>query len=328
MIIGFNTIFAGQKFTSAPNITTTHNTPNIKLTNTLPKDTVSFGNNDLLNCSKEEITARIKETLRDSKMHYLGAGNSAEVFKISQSDYCVRIPYQNFDHTSNVPNIINLKSLKIRFNLSEQDKINHVVGKFKGGCIMKYIEGTPVLNPTMRKNHINEISKQIEEMPVESFHKLLQQICHAYQHNMMFDCSWNNVIVNPKNKTLTAIDFYNMDGFHEVSHPFSHIFASLTHSQTTPEQKKNFAGKILTAGLMEVEPEHKPCLDIRDFDYYRFIYKLQEQNLIQNPKYTNLLIKLFEEIECLKLRDLQGDDVSKTLNHKIKTVKCLIKQLL
>ena len=38
--------------------------------------------------------------------------------------------------------------------------------------------------------------------------------------------------------------------------------------------------------------------------------------------------KLFEEIECLKLRDLQGDDVSKTLNHKIKTVKCLIKQLL
>ena len=309
MIIGFNTIFAGQKFTPAQNITTTYNTPNIKIKNTLTKDTVSFGNNDLLNCSKEEITARIKETLRDSKMHYLGAGNSAEVFKIFQSDYCVR-------------------NLKINFNLSEQDKINHVVGKFKGGCIMKYIEGTPVLNPTMSKNHIDEISKQIEEMPVESFHKLLQQICHAYQHNMMFDCSWNNVIVNPKNKTLTAIDFYNLEGFHEVSHPFSHIFASLTHSQTTPEQKKNFAGKILTAGLMEVEPEHKPCLDIRDFDYYRFIYKLQEQNLIQNPKYTNLLIKLFEEIECLKLRDLQGDDVSKTLNHKIKTVKCLIKQLL
>lgn len=328
MIIEFNTIFAGQKVKHAPNNTRTCNTPNIKFKNTLTKDTISFGNNDLLKCSKEEITARIKKTLRDSDLHYLGSGGSAEVFKISQSDYCVRIPYKNDDYSSNVPNIINQKNLKINFNLTEQDKINHIVGKFRGGSIMKYIEGTPVWEPTMSKNQLDEISTIIEEMPVESFHKLLKQICHAYKNNMLFDCSGNNVIVNPKNKTLTAIDFYKMDDFYEAAHPFSHIFSSLINDQTTIGQKKNFAGKILTACLMEVEPEHKPCLEIRDFDYYRFIYKLQEQNLIQNPKYANLLIKLFEEIECLKLRDLHGDDVSKTLNHKIKTVKCLIKQLL
>ncbi len=326
MKIEFNTIFANPQITASTNITQ-NNKQNIKYNKTLTKDTVSFGHNDLLSCPKEEIAQRIREALKSPQLTYIGSGGSAEVFKIPKSDYCVRIIYQNDDYTSSTPEILRQKNLKINFNLSEQDKINHVVGKFKGGTIMKYIEGTPVLNPAMTQGHIDEISKQIEEMPVESFHKLLQQICHAYQHDMMFDCSWNNVIVNPKNKTLTAIDFYKPECI-EISHPFCHIFSGLTHSRTTLEQKKNIAGKILTAGLMEVEPNHKPCLDIRDFDYYKFLYKLRDQNVIESKNYTELLVKLFEDIECLKLRDLHGEDVSRILKSKIKIVKALIKQLL
>ena len=98
-------------------------------------------------------------------------------------------------------------------------------------------------------------------MPVKSFKALLQQICYAYDNEMLFDCAWGNVIVNPKENKLTAIDF-NKNIFNESLNPLSYTFSALTQKYTTSEQAKTYGNKILNAVLEEFEPAHKPFWNV------------------------------------------------------------------
>lgn len=293
-------------------------------------DTVSFCSRDLLSCSEDEIIKKVKTSVTD-KGNYLGAGADAQVYKIPDTNYCIRILYKDEEYKSGIPDLLKRKKLGLNYNISEKDKINHVVAKFPRGTIMKFIEGVPVMTPFMSEKEIKENSKNIQEVPVSSFRKLLHQICHAYENNMMFDCNYANLIVNPKNKTITAIDFYDMtEGatIEEASNPFTHIYSGVTHKYTTVEQKKEIANKLLQVGLEELKTGYKPCCDIRNLDFYKFIYRLYDERIIESYKFTKLLVKLFSEMEELKLQELHGEDVKNLLNGKMKVAKCLIKQLL
>ena len=148
---------------------------------------------------------------------------------------------------------------------------------------------------------------------------------------MMFDCNYANLIVNPRNKTITAIDFYDMtEGatIEEVSNPLNHIYSGVTHKYTTTEQKKDAANKVLRASLEDLKPDYNSGFDIRNLDFYKFIYRLYDERIIENYKFTKLLVNLFLEMEELKLHELHGEDVKSLLNGKIKVAKCLITQLL
>ena len=310
-----------------PNNTLRVSQTSVRLKPQLICDTVSFGSQDLLSSSKDEITAKVKTAIAD-KRNYIGAGADAEVYKIPDTNYCVRVLYRDNEYNSGVPELLKRKTLGLSFNISEQDKVNHVVAKFFKGTILKFIEGVPVMTPFMSEQEINENSKIIQDAPVSSFHKLLRQISHAYENNMMFDCNYGNIIVNPKDKSFTAIDFYDMGDNIEISHPLNHIYSGFTHIYTTPEQQKIFAKKILQASLEEVKPNHKPCLDVRNLDFYKFIYRLHNNNIIESRKFTELLVNTFSEIEELKLKELNGEDVKNLLNCKIKVAKSIIKQVL
>lgn len=299
----------------------------VRLKLPLTCDTVSFGSKNLFSCSKEEITTKVKTAIADNR-NYIGAGAEAEVCKIPDTDYCVRVLYIDDYYNSGVPELLKRKNLGLCFNVSEQDKVNHVVAKFPKGTIMKFIEGSPVMTPFMTEQEINENAKIIHDAPVTTFHKLLCQISRAYENNMMFDCNYGNIIVNPKNKSITAIDFYDMNDDIEVPHPLSHIYTGVMYPKFPTEQKKNLANKILQASLEEVKPAHKPCLDVRNLDFYKFIYRLRNENIIQSHEYAELLINTFSDIENLKLKELNGEDVVNLLKHKIKIAKSLIKQVL
>lgn len=314
-------------FTVPSNTQRVQSKASVRLKPQLTCDTVSFGSRDLLLSSKDEITTKVKTALADTH-NYLGAGADAEVYRIPDTDYCVRVLYIDDEYNSGIPELLKRKNLGLSFNISEQDKVNHVVAKFSKGTIMKFIEGVPVWTPFMSESEINENAKIIQDAPVSTFHKLLRQISHAYENNMMFDCNYGNIIVNPKDKSITAIDFYDMKGDIEVSHPLSHIYTGVTYAKFSTEQRKNLANKILRASLQEMKPEHKPCLDVRNLDFYKFIYRLHNDNIIDSNKFTELLVNTFSEIEELKLKELNGEDVINLLNHKIKIAKTLIKQVL
>lgn len=314
-------------FIPADRMLETRQYPVLRLRPQLSADTVSFGSKDLMQSSKDEISAKVKKALKDDK-NFLGEGGEAQVYRIPDTDYCVKVLYADENYTSAIPDVLKTKNLKISTSLTEQDKINHNVAKFSHGTIMKYIEGSPVVSFSMSDEQIREVSKLVEDAPLSSFQKFLRQICHAYKHNMMFDCSYGNLIVNPKDKSMTVIDFYNMEAITETSHPLSHMYASLAHDKTTIEQRRTFASKILSAAIEELRPGHKPCLDICNFDYYRFIYKINQDNLIKKPSYVKVFINLFEEIENLKACDLRGENVESLLTGKLKVAKSLIKQVL
>lgn len=292
----------------------------LKFKQPLKQDTVSFSARDLLSLPKEEIFEKIEQSIKDP-LNKLGEGADAVVYRIKGTDYCVRIVK---DYSDEYKNNFSLK-------LSEKDKINHNVANLgRGSTIMRYIEGYPVKPPIgiKSKASLQEISDMIVNMPEEAYMKFFKQICHAKKHNMIFDCSWWNVIINPKNQTMTAIDFYKMlPHMPENVKPLNYIYASLVHNMTPEENKKVTAGKLLSAVLHELKNVGAADYDASNYDFKSFIYKLRDSYKINLGKYEKLMLKTFAEIEDLKRKAISGNDVSVQLNGKIKMADCLINQL-
>ncbi len=281
-------------------------------------DTVTFGGNkDLLSNSEAQIFEKIEEAIKN-KANKLGEGGEAVVYKIPDTNYCVRLDYATIDDYKN----------RLSFELTEQDKINHVAAKLGGNStIMKFLEGSPVASAKMTNLGILKVADEIGKMPVLAYKKLLHQICYAKEHGMTFDCAWGNVIVNSKKQTLTAIDLYRSD---EIISPLSNIYSALVYPDITLEQRKLIAGKILKTGLEELSPGYKPCTRPDNLGFSRLIYNLGDKNLrvkvIENYNYTTLLNDLLIETKNLKMKEAIKD-VAGQLNDKLKVLNCLVKQL-
>lgn len=282
-------------------------------------DTVSFcsKSENLLETSPENILTKIKKSI--TKDCFIGKGGEAVVYRIKGTNYCVRI-----NNDIDIDKLSRYKS-SFKTNVSEQDRVNHVVAKFgKDITIMPIISGKPLCSTDMSIDQCKRMPALIANIPIESFHKFLRQISDAHKNGMMFDCVPSNVIANWKLKTLTAIDFYKSD---EGIAPMSHMFTALDLYYTNLQQKKTIAGKIFSVVTEELKPGNKPCLSPNDFDFYKFIYKLRDKKVLEDEGYVKLMVKLFNDIEELKYKELRGEDVTLVLNGKLKVVNSLIKQL-
>ncbi len=289
----------------------------LRLKPQLSCDTVNFtGHWDFLKLSDKTIFQRIKEVTSD-RCNYIGEGGQARVYRIPNSNYCVRIERHDSDY----------KPILDR-NITEYDRINHVVAKFGNeSSIRRYIEGVPVLTPNTLPHEGQKIAQDIAQMPVKSFKALLQQICYAYDNEMLFDCAWGNVIVNPKENKLTAIDF-NKNIFNESLNPLSYTFSALTQKYTTSEQAKTYGNKILNAVLEEFEPAHKPFWNVTYFDFSSLLRNIVHSSDFGKTPQCRFLAKYLETLKDLKVQDIRGIDVTKQLNGMLKMVKSLINQTL
>lgn len=284
---------------------------------TLNKDTVTFSRglnvNNFLKLPKKEI---IKKAIQArTKSNFLGAGGEAEVYRIPDTQYCVRF----FTKQADLPK-------SISFRLTENDKINHIAAKLgRNSSIMHYIEGE---NCFLYKN-----KKELAMLPTESYHRLFRQVCHAKENNMIFDCDATNIIYNPKDKSLTAIDFYIIDkNYPENVHPLSTIYRALrihnTDERFDTQHNKMLAGGLLEAGLKEFEPGVIPCINISDIDFSRLFARFEEFNTETLPVQYKILKTTITDIQCLKLQEIIGENVKQELAHKIKIAKALINQVL
>ena len=142
---------------------------------------------------------------------------------------------------------------------------------------------------------------------------------------MLFDCAWGNVIVNPKENKLTAIDF-NKNIFNESLNPLSYTFSALTQEYTTSEQAKTYGNKILNAVLEEFEPAHKPFWNVTYFDFSSLLRDIAHSSDFGKTPQCRFLAKYLETLKDLKVQDIRGIDVTKQLNGMLKMVKSLINQ--
>ena len=248
--------------------------PRVNFRGRLEKDVVNFSKKEFLTLPPKEIWARIKASLSNAK-NFIGIGGEAKVWKIEGTNYCIRIVYDA---------VIN-QNLKPDFNISEKDKVNHVVAKFDDDfTIMPVIEGV-----TFYSNKINndKVASIVENMPQEAFDRLFLQVYHAEKIGMKFDSGPCNIIINPEELTMTAIDFSELVLSTSM---MSRILWSLVPQYISNEaQVKHCAGRIMLALLTAL---NSGCdIDLGVCGISRFI-----DSVVDNKNYARILKNEFEKI--------------------------------
>lgn len=291
----------------------------------LAEDTVSFSlkpvsKKDFLTLSKDEIIQKISDSIKPE--NFLGNGSQAVVYRIPDTNYCVR-----FVHSKIYDKNLQKFKTDLSFNLSEQDKINHVVAKLgRDCCILNYIEGQDCFRYKNKKELVN--------LPQDSYYSLFRQICYAKENNMIFDCNSTNVIYNPKDKTLTAIDFLpqNEDCPENVL-PLSYMLVPLRiqdnkNNKFDYKANKKLAASLLLVGLRDFEPKAKPAMSVFDYDFKQLLSRIDVICFERTaPPQFDILKKIISEITLLKFKESYDLDVSNELNTKLKVAKAIINQL-
>lgn len=245
-----------------------------------------FVRTDFLSQPSNKILSSIKHSLKNIE-NYIGRGGSAEVYRIENTNYCVRVPldatkkmYERFTH-----------------RVSKEDKINHTVAKLgEGATIMPIIEGYTFCS---REITNSDAAKMVEEMPIEAFKKLFMQIYTAEStSDLRFDSGWKNIIINPKERTLTAIDFWKPteDAPKNRSEILSCIFSALGNTpMTTLEQQRILAGKLFLTGIsiLSEHPEIKP----EECGFNKLLNGLEDKAIIDNRNYVKVFRKNLKKID-------------------------------
>lgn len=281
----------------------------------LTHDVVNFtGYRRFLDLPQDEIFARIKRSIRPD--NFIGAGGEANVYSIRGTKYCFRWPKGSADSYRT----------HLDFDVSESDKVNHVVANLGGGAtIMNRLKGVPVKTDKMTADQIQQVAQTIVDFPVQSYRTFMHQLADADRKNMYFDNFWPNVIINPKDKTITAIDFVKDFPYAEEFAPLGKMFSVLTHDENTVDQLGMIANKILKAALKELSPGQKPCIEPKQFDFALFLTDLRNLNKlsIADESYCDLFNALERVVE-LKELELQGQNVANMQRNDIQVAKDII----
>lgn len=279
----------------------------VRLKPPLKEDTITFcGNDDLLNAAPKLIISRIESAIRD-KNNCLGEGCEGTVYSIPQTDYCVKIP-----HSAAHKKKLNFKKF-FSLQITEEDKINHVKAHLGDGIVlMKKIIGRTLVSCS---DNIDDLAS----FPVSSFREFLKQISEAHNKNMFFDAINGNIIINNKNRSITAIDFVPENSFtcYDDFLPLRAMYYSLVDLNTDSKNRRLIADKILNAALEELKPGNIPCLDISEFDFGDFI------SIIDTDYDKNVYSKI-ESLLLLKDMEISG----KNVKHKLVCLYREIKKLL
>lgn len=290
--------------------------------NDLKCDVVSFSGKNFLEQSEDEIFEKIIKSLRDKK-NFMGFGAEAEVFQIENTGYCVRLPYGDENDRYRLIDVCS----DLSFELSEEDKINHIVAKLGAGAtIMKKIPGKAILKTNMTHQEAIDSIKKVSEIPVSGYNKLLKQISHADKYNMVFDAYGTNVLADEQ--SLVAIDFMKtLPRYKRELKPLMEMRDALINiGNVPPKLEKAVLYKIFCAMLNEFEPNNKPCLELEQFDTLELLIDLHEKRMLNREQFE-LLWSSFKDLKRFKSFELDGFNASPELENTILENKKLLKEV-
>lgn len=298
----------------------------IKASYALSCDTVCFKSRELLNLPKEELYKKIKNSLTPE--NFLGQGTEAEVYRIKDTDYCVRIPY-NALSTYSTYSDKDMNCMYLDKNIEPVERVNHTLAKLSSGAtIMKYIEGVCPKDYINNSDSRYKFQAKIADLPTKSYTNFFHQIANGLDNDMMFDCSSGNLLVDFKNKKMTAIDFIPISENSRDVKPLCEMYSVLTAYGAERETGKKIFENIMSAGLDEFKPKNTPCMDVELFDFVdlceRRIYDSKANNIERLMKKISQQVGILKE---LKSKEHLNELFSTFLEEKVAEIKSLIKYI-
>lgn len=278
---------------------------------------ICFGSHRFIDLSKKEIFEKIDNSIVPE--NFLGQGTEAEVYKIKDTNYCIRIPH------------IAQGAYKSNFSkkLTQIDKVNHVVAKLGfGASIMKFFDG--VVPEDYRNNEYNrhKLQTEIAQMPIKSYTNLLHQIANAINHEMFFDFSGGNLIVDTKKQKLTAIDFFSVSDNPKPVNPLTEIYSILTVYGAEEETGKKIFDKIIDAGLKEFKPNKIPCMDTALFDFTELCIRRKRDRYLPNAeKVISQIMYHTKLLQKIKSKEIIDKSLSSLLEEKIYDMRSILKHI-
>lgn len=283
---------------------------------TLDKDICTFQGNtiDLLNFNPAKITEVVKEAILKNEI--LGWGSEGTVYKIQNSDYCVKVPdleYAFWNWTNKI---------------TPQDKLNHIVAKSTNGVvIMNFIPG--------KKLPVQNKPDELYCQPIDTYRKFLIQLTNAHNVGLECDVTPSNTIFNPINHTLTQIDFkfssiQNNEQNQHLVNAFSLLHQLIPNSSIARKQNNQLFLNLTQATLEELRPNIKGEISAKDIDFQSFYEKYQRtMHNIVLPKQYDILNKTMKEAIILKYHceKLTAEQNPELLTAKINFAQSLINQL-
>ena len=295
------------------NIYSSYNSHTYAVRTSYKQDCVSFSSKNLLTLPSEEISKIVTKAIEQE--NFLGSGRFGEVYKIPDTDYCVKILKKNWMNKTNFG--------KWSTEIDEADKANHILAKAENdSTIMKYVKGTSLFKYTETEN--------LAELPETTFRQFLKQISDAEQLGLAFDNAPANVIYDAEKKTLTAIDFYRPNFEFEI-YPFTQVFSALESRNVGYQSlisNKKLAGKIMNIALDEYAKKGPTEFKFEDGDIMRLMHRVGSTYKVNLPPQYKFLKQSFLDIMELKKAQRRGEDADNELAGKIKYAKAIIKQIL
>ena len=141
---------------------------------------------------------------------------------------------------------------------------------------------------------------------------------------MIFDSTLSNVVVNPSQKTMTAIDFYEMQKYMPEDLKVLPAMMEALADDNNVEMRRKCLSKIILAALEELKPGVEPSLSIGDFRFRKFLES--EEAIMPEIVAANWhkLKRDLTDIECLKIKEYAGLDITDEMNERIKIVQTLL----
>ena len=301
---------------SIPRRKNTNNSPE-RYNLELRREVVSFGSKDLLELPDESVLQQIRGSI--NYKNFVGQGTEAVVYRVKDTDYCVRIPYEFRDAD------VYKKYSRV---LTPADKVNHAVAKLElGTTLMKYFEGTTPKAYYNCEKARYKFQERIAEMPLKSFSDLLHQIAGAIDNEMRYDFSAGNLIVDFNKNKLTAIDFIGIGENPRPVRPLIEMYSVLTSFGAETRTDRKLFEKVFCTGVEEFKAKRIPCMDVELFDFDDICEKRLTRS--QQNKDKSFVIDDIKNVVCdlknIKRKEIIDKSLSPVLEMKILNLKNLVK---
>ena len=276
-----------------------------------------FKSRNFLDLPESDIFKKIQESVVPE--NFLGQGTEAEVYKIKNTDYCIRIPYLSND----------ISRFKYSKEITAADKVNHVVAKLGfGASILKFFDG--VIPKWYKNDKISryKMQEKIADMSVKPYSELLHQIADAIDNEMFFDFTGGNLIVDTEKQKLTAIDFYRVTDNPRPLKPLSEMYQVLTSYGAEEKTGRKIYDKIIEAGLNEFKPGSIPCMDVALFDFADLCIKRKRDcYLPDGEKIISSVMHQTDVLQKIKKAEIRDKTNSKLLEKIICDLKMILKKI-
>lgn len=174
------------------------NTCGLRYTHELKSDI--FLPTSLTKKTPREILANLDLNKCISDAVKIGEGGEATVYRIKGTDFALRVHHNKV--SGEKVRILDL-SEGINFNITPEDEVNYIVGKFKGGEIIKYIKGE-IIQGTKSE----EVCRGINNLSDNSIKEYFRKILDAEKLGLYHDSFGANALFDKKTGKLIPIDFW------------------------------------------------------------------------------------------------------------------------